>query len=192
MKKRNIIINRKYQFTLAMKFAGISALTMAVIIVICSNILINNNSRLENININRQQLSEIQSEILKSFEELSKSKDIKEYNISTAELHKDYDNTKELYSKNNEEINKIINRNKGLVTILIVSSIIQVLLFFYLMLRRSHRISGPIYLLERYFDEIIEGNYPKIRPLREDDDFQELFVKLRKVIDIMREKSKGS
>ncbi|MCL2156162.1 MAG: hypothetical protein FWH53_10895 [Leptospirales bacterium] len=155
MKKRNIIINRKYQLTFAMKFAGISALTMAIIIIICSNILINNNSRLKNININQQQFSEIKSEILNS--------------------------------TNDGEIKTIINRNKGIITILIVSSIIQVLLFFYLMLRRSHRISGPIYLMNRYFDEIIEGNYPDIRPLRENDDFQELFDKFRKVADIMRE-----
>ena len=155
MKKRNIIINRKYQLTFAMKFAGISALTMAIIIVICSNILINNNSKLENININQQKFSETKSEILNS--------------------------------ANDGEIKKIINRNKGIITILIVSSIIQVLLFFYLMLRRSHRISGPIYLMNRYFDEIIEGNYPDIRPLRENDDFQELFDKFRKVADIMRE-----
>ena len=158
MKKRSILINRKFQLTLAMTFAGISALTMAVIIVICANLLINNNSRLKNINENRQQLSEIQNE---------------------------------LYSQNNEEIKNIINRNNGVITILIVSYIMQVLLIFYLMLKRSSRISGPIYLMNKYFDEIIEGNYPEIRQLRENDDFQELFAKFRKVTDILYKKDKG-
>ena len=150
MKKRNIIIHRKFQLNLAMTFASISALTMAVIIVICSTILINNNVRLRNINVNQQQLTE------------------------------------EIYNKNTDEINKIINRNNGLITILIISYMMQILLIFYLMLKRSQRISGPIYLMSRYFDEIIEGNYPEIRPLRKNDDFQRLFDKLRKMTDIMR------
>ena len=191
MKKRKIIINKKYQLTFAMTFAGISALTMAIIIVICSNILINNSSRLKDINANQQQFSEIKSEILKSLEELSRSKDIKKYNLSTAELMKDYSSTKELYNKNHEKIEKIINRNNGVITILIVSYIIQVLLIFYLILRRSNKISGPIYLMNKYFDEIIEGNYPKIRPLRKNDDFQELFAKFRKVTDILYKKDRG-
>jgi len=139
MKKRRIIINKKFQLNLAMTFTGISALTMAIIIVICTNILINNNSRLKNINANQQQLSEIRSELLKSLEELGGIKDINKYKISAAELQKDYNNTKELYSINNEKINEIINRNNSLITILIVSYIIQVLLIFYLMLRRSKR-----------------------------------------------------
>jgi uncharacterized membrane protein affecting hemolysin expression len=158
MRKRKIIINKKFQLNLAIRFAGLSALTMAIIIIICSSILINNNLRLEKINVNQQRLSEIQGEILKSLEVLSKSRDLQKYNISTEELQKDYHNTKELYNKNNEKKKKIIHRNNGLVIILIVSSIIQVMLIFLLMLKRSHRISGPIYLMNNYFDEMIKGN----------------------------------
>jgi signal transduction histidine kinase len=162
MKKRNIIINKKFQLNLAMSFAAISALTMTIIIVICSYILINNNTKLENINVSQQQYSETQ---------------------------KDYNNTKELLNKNNEEIKNIIHRNNGIIIILIISSIIQVLLIYYLMLRRSHRISGPIYLLNNYFDEIIKGNYPKIRKLRENDDFHDLFEKFEEMNDLLRKNS---
>jgi len=190
MKKRRILINKKFQLNLAMTFAGISALTMAIIIVICTNILINNNSRLKNINASQQQLSEVQSELLKALEELGRTKDFNKYKTSTAELQKDYNNTKELYSINNEKINEIINRNNGLITILMVSYIIQTLLIFYLMLRRSQRISGPIHLMSKYFDEIIKGHYPKIRPIRKNDDFQGLFNKFKEMTDVLRKKNR--
>lgn len=39
----------------------------------------------------------------------------------------------------------------------------------------THRISGPLYLVERYLTELAEGRYPDVRPLRKRDELQGFF-----------------
>jgi len=186
MKKRQIIVNRKFQLHIAASFAAVSAITMAAIIIMLSAVLILNNIMLEGITKNQQTLSSTQGEIFKTLIALSTSKNLQNVHISTTELQHDNNNTKTLLDQNNEKIQNITERNKNLILILIVSAIIQSIIVFYLMLRRSHRISGPVFLLNRYIDELKNGGNPEIRPLRTNDDFQDLFTNFRELADILQ------
>jgi len=40
----------------------------------------------------------------------------------------------------------------------------------------THRICGPLFILERYFRELGENRIPKVRPLRKKDELKELFA----------------
>jgi len=40
----------------------------------------------------------------------------------------------------------------------------------------THRISGPLFILSRYMNEIAEGRYPDLRPLRKRDELREFFA----------------
>ncbi len=186
MKKRQIIVNRKFQLHIAASFAAVSAITMAAIIIMLSAVLILNNIMLEGITKNQQTLSSTQGEIFKTLIALSTSKNLQNVHISTTELQHDNNSTKTLLDQNNEKIQNITERNKNLILILIVSAIIQSIIVFYLMLRRSHRISGPVFLLNRYIDELKSGGNPEIRPLRTNDDFQDLFTNFRELADILQ------
>ncbi len=189
MKKRQIIVNRKFQVHIAASFAAVTAVTMAAIIIMLSAVLILNNLMLEGITRNQQTLSGTQGEIFKTLIALSTSKNLKNVHISTTELQHDNENTKVLLDQNNEKIKNITERNKRLILILIISAVVQSIIVFYLMIRRSHRISGPVFLLNRYIKEMKNGGYPEIRPLRTNDDFQELFKNFRELADMMRGKS---
>lgn len=51
----------------------------------------------------------------------------------------------------------------------------------------THRICGPLFLLDRYFRQLADGQLPKLRPLRRKDEFKELFRTFGRVVDRVRE-----
>ena len=187
MTKRKIIISRKFQFNIAASFAAVSAALMTIIIIILSAVLISNNLKLEEIGRNQQGLAGTQVEIFKTLIALSSSKNLKNYHISGSMIEKDNLSTETLLNQNNEKIQNITERNNSLIVILIISAMIQSVIIFYLLIKRTHRISGPLFLLNRYIEDMKRGEKPVIRPLRVHDDFQDLFDNFRELADMIDE-----
>jgi len=50
----------------------------------------------------------------------------------------------------------------------------------------THRICGPLFILERYLGELGENRIPKVRPLRKKDEFKELFATFTTSMDKLR------
>lgn len=186
MKKRQIIVNREFQFSMAFSFAALSALIMTFVIIILAALLMSNNSKLRNISLNQQQLADSQTEIFKTLIGIAGAKDIKKLHISASPVKRDNEKNRALISNNNLMIQDITLMNNRIIAMLIISAVIQSVIIFYIMLKRSHRISGPLFLLNRYIDEIKKGSYPEIRPLRANDDFHELFDNFREMVDILK------
>lgn len=188
MKKRQIIVNRKFQFSMAFSFAALSALIMTVVIIILAALLISNNSKLRDISLNQQQLADSQTEIFKTLIGIAAAEDIKKLHISTSAVKLDNEKNQELIRHNNAMIQDITLMNNRIIALLIISAVLQSVIIFYIMLKRSHRISGPLFLLNRYIDEMKIGEFPEIRPLRANDDFHELFDNFRELVDELKQK----
>ncbi len=54
----------------------------------------------------------------------------------------------------------------------------------------SHRVAGPMLLLDRYTRALGEGAFPTIRPLRRGDEFQDYFAALQETVDRLRQREK--
>ncbi len=50
----------------------------------------------------------------------------------------------------------------------------------------THRISGPLYLVANYLDDLAEGAYPDVRPLRKRDELQEFFNVFASAVTCMK------
>lgn len=186
---RHIIVNGRFQYHIAATFAGLSAMIMTVVIIALSSVLISSNARLDEISRNQQVLSGTQAEIFKTLIVLSESKNLKNMRISADMLKHDNDGTKRLLDQNNEKVMVITQRNRSIIVMLIVSAAIQSAIIFYIMLRRSNRISGPLFLLNRYIDEMKRGSFPEIRRLRSHDDFQDVFENFRELARMLKERA---
>lgn len=189
--KRQIIVNRKFQLNMAASFAGLSAATMTVIIIVLSSILIINNKKLGEINSNQQTLSATQKEVFKTLVVLSAPENFGKLHLSLEKIRQDNDSTKQLFDANINKIHGITHRNIYIIILLTASAMIQSALVFYLMLKRSHRISGPLFLMNRYINEMKKGKYPEIRALRKNDDFRELFDNFRELAEKLRRGEDG-
>lgn len=47
----------------------------------------------------------------------------------------------------------------------------------------THRMAGPIYVVERYLDTLADGRLPQMRHLRRGDEFVDLWMALRRLVD---------
>lgn len=52
----------------------------------------------------------------------------------------------------------------------------------------THRVVGPVFVLQRHLKTILEGRYPITRPLRQGDEFREAFETFTAVVDQMKRK----
>lgn len=55
---------------------------------------------------------------------------------------------------------------------------------FWYLIRLSHRIAGPVYVIQRHIQGLIDGAAPMVRNLREDDEFKEVYDK---VVELSRQ-----
>lgn len=93
--------------------------------------------------------------------------------------------------KNISKQNSIVRYNYILLIAILLIIIIQGLLLYRVLIRKTHKISGPIYVMSNYMKDIIEGkDIPDIRPLREDDELKDFYEIFKQLIDVMK-KVKG-
>ena len=52
----------------------------------------------------------------------------------------------------------------------------------------THRIAGPLYIIDRYLGAIRSGIYPDMRPLRRHDELQQFFDSFSSTVDHLRER----
>ncbi|MCC7073332.1 MAG: hypothetical protein IT383_18615 [Deltaproteobacteria bacterium] len=52
----------------------------------------------------------------------------------------------------------------------------------------THRVCGPIFVLQRHMQTISNGSYPTLRPLRSGDEFREAFDTFSRMIDNLRKR----
>lgn len=52
----------------------------------------------------------------------------------------------------------------------------------------THRIAGPLFLIDRYLNAVREGQLPDIRPLRRRDELQTFFDSFSATVDAIRER----
>ena len=52
----------------------------------------------------------------------------------------------------------------------------------------THRVAGPVYVMNLYLAAIAAGRYPRLRPLRRGDELREFFDTLSYTVDRLRER----
>jgi hypothetical protein len=53
-------------------------------------------------------------------------------------------------------------------------------------IRISHRVAGPLFVLERYLRELQAGRFPKVRPLRRKDEFKHVHRTLADAVESLK------
>lgn len=54
------------------------------------------------------------------------------------------------------------------------------------MIITTHRICGPVFVLDRHFRQLAAGSVPNLRPLRRKDEFKDLFKSFTRAVDRVR------
>jgi nitrogen fixation/metabolism regulation signal transduction histidine kinase len=91
--------------------------------------------------------------------------------------------------ENKKNVDSMINFNMLLIAIIIAVVILQSAVLFYILIRQTHRIAGPIYVMTNYMKQIRDGKIPEsLRKLRKKDFFQDTYQVFGEMVDSIRKK----
>lgn len=154
MKKRNRLVDKKFQLKTTFSVIGIIVITLIALIAVTGLILSDNNRR----------IARAIQVVTPAHGAEAPAKQL-DSNAETAALLQD-----------------LIGRNRMIITVMIITAVLLSITLYYYLINLTHRISGPIYVLTRHMDEIMAGRKPDFRELRKNDEFKEFYEQFTELL----------
>ncbi|MBP7736418.1 MAG: hypothetical protein KA369_10640 [Spirochaetes bacterium] len=176
-RRKQMIINKQFQIKTTFSIIGIVTLLAVAIITAIAISVWHNNRKIEQINVMEDNI--VQYLQVKS--------------LSAANVEVDQKAMKEIavnHSKNMTDMAAMIRLNRVLLLVLIVIMIVQGVVLYMLLIRKTHRIAGPIFVMSRYMQEIIDGKHPSLRQLRKNDEFKEFYSLFSTMVESIKNRGK--
>lgn len=173
-KRTQYVIDRHFQLRTTFTVIGIIIAVAAIIITAIAVNATINNRRLENVVIIH---TNIVDALLTYAQEIPGAGE----KLAIAD-------TSRIHQQNIETINKIIRQNYMLLVAIIAFIVLQGVILFVVLIRKTHRISGPIYVMSNQLRDILNGKTPVMRPLRKGDELQDFYALLKQVVEKIKER----
>ncbi|HOV08933.1 MAG: HAMP domain protein [Spirochaetes bacterium ADurb.Bin218] len=175
-KRKTYLIDKKLQLKAAFYVIALTAVFSIIIMAAISASIVYNNEKINNIN-------EIENNIFQLMQD----------SVVTPIAGNEFVNISELLVKNHERnlknIKSLTDYNRILLITLLICVVLQGILLFVLIVRLTHRISGPILVMSNYMKEIIEGKMPNPRPLRDKDELKEFYDLFREMVNSLKKRN---
>jgi len=172
-KRKKYIIDKKFQLRTAFSVVGLTAAVSLIIIAAIASTIVYNNEKLNNIYIIEKNIFQVMQDT-----------------TVNCVNEGDYGKIAELLSRNHEHnlynINRINRNNRLLLISLVVCVVLQGIVLFFLIIRITHRITGPVHVMSGYMKEIIEGKMPAPRDLRDRDQLREFYALFREMVESLK------
>ncbi|MDY6934905.1 MAG: hypothetical protein SVZ03_11895 [Spirochaetota bacterium] len=176
LKRKQYLLDKRFQLKTTFSIIGVSSIIVAILIIVIVSSITENNNKLANIII-------IQENVVESLLTYSQTNQSSVKRLA-------FKNVANNHYTNITTIKKIINHNNRLLIIIIIIGVLQSIVLFFFMIRKTHQISGPLFVLSRHIKDIINGSHPTIRPLRKNDELKDLYELFIKMVETMKEKEK--
>ena len=171
--RKQYIIDKRLQFKTAFSIIGVVSIVSVIILVAIAASVVYNNEKINNV-------YEIEDSIFQMMQAANFDNNIDEGYKNTL------DNLTNLHNKNYTTITTITKYNRYLLLSLVLTIVIQGIVLYYMIIRLTHRIAGPIYVMSNYFKVMIAGEIPKLRPLRDKDELKEFYDLFIAVVDSLK------
>jgi len=175
--RKQYIIDKSFQLRTIFSVLGIVAAVSLIIIASISLSVVYNNEKINNI-------YEIEDNIFNLMQAANIDSQVDENYLKTTAI------LMERHESNLATIDQIARYNRYLLIALVLFVLAQWIILFVMLIRITHRISGPVFVMSRYFREIIDGNIPDIRPLREKDELKSFYSLFKELAETLRKKEK--
>ena len=188
MSRKKTLIDKKFQLKTVFSIFGIVYLILTIVITVIGITAAINNQKLADMIRGHKKIVSTQYNTVSSLLVIYQKKSWEELEKATDKASADTAKNMEVVLKNIETTRMITRNNNIMLISIIVFIILQGVVLYFVLLRMTHRISGPLYLLTNYFREITDGKYPDVRPLRKGDEFQELYDEFGGMVETLRRK----
>jgi hypothetical protein len=165
-KRKQYIVNKKFQLKATFTVIGFIFIIVAILTTLIGVSVIDGNSRI--------------AEVVRSQQEIGNYLSVPSPEMSEASQRLALE-LGDKHTKNISTLNRLIRFNMILIWVMVAVVFLQGLLLFFVLIRQTHRIAGPLYVMSRHMREIINGKYPDhLRPLRKTDLLKDFYATLRR------------
>ena len=186
--RKQYIIDRHYQLRTAFSIIGFVTVITAVILGAITVSVVYNNARLNWNNTKIDNIYQLENSIfdrLGSRPEGVKDPLQREALIQSTKNHERNMGTLRnimAYNKN------IINYNRILLIAILAIVIFESIILYVILIRKTHHVSGPIYVISSFMKDIIDGKTPQLRPLRDKDELKEFYELFKNMVAVIHER----
>ena len=169
IKRKKTLIDKKFQLRTTFIVISASAALLALIITAMTATILIGNARMKKI-------IEFEDDIVYFITTKPQKTDDAGYR----DVLKD---VAEKHAKNAGDIKSNMRANDIILVCTLIIAIVGELLLFMGLIIITHRISGPIYVMSNYLQSIIDGQNPRMRDLRKNDELKEFYSLFKKMVD---------
>ncbi|MFH0974295.1 MAG: hypothetical protein V1874_00760 [Spirochaetota bacterium] len=185
--RKNKIVDRKFQLKTTYSFMSIFFGLICIVIITVGINFYNDNKKIEKIIQEQNNIMDAQSEIIESMLQIVMIKDGDKSDLNSKIKEKNEKNSESM--KNNIILVKELTQRNNVIFLIVIIFLISTGFILYpVLIRKTHKISGPIYLMSEYIKEIISGTYPDLRPLRKKDELKEFYELFSRLIAYIKKR----
>lgn len=178
MKRKRMIIDRKFQIRSIVGVAVLAALFFTAVAAVTGYYSVRNRGDMASeIGMIRDAV-ETQENIVRAFIEYAKAGGGGRVKLSVDAVAGDHAKSMDAMRGHIERLGGYADDFNRLVLITIGIAFLAVLACSLYMVRLTHRIAGPVQVMSRHLQEMIDGREPRFRSLREKDEFKEMYARL--------------
>lgn len=187
-KRKQQVIDPHFQRKSAFGMTAFFMLAFAIIIILVGVNAYYHNRQLSTIAESQEEIVAIQQDIIHAVDVFSQNHSQQQLKVATGLIKKDLASNIEKMDGHIKDFQNLTEYNSLLIVVILAFTMFQGFILYRMMIRKTHRISGPVYRLTQYTQDIIDGEYPEVRPLREDDELQEYFQLFSEMIEVLKER----
>ena len=190
--RKHFLIDKKFQLRTTFSIIQIVYVLFALIIAVIVVNAVYNNRKLEDAVLNHKHVISSQYDTFSSLLVLSRERSCTMDDIEKVSDHValEIDKNMMMVEANIKSMERITINNYYIIFSILGLVIIQGILLFFIIIRRTHRISGPVMLMTEQMNHIVNGEIPELRPLRENDELQGLYEAFVRLVDYLRKQQK--
>lgn len=181
--RKMIIVDKKFQFKTTFTIVGIILILLGLVIIFIGIHTSSNNQILAGTTDKLEDNIVDQGHIIDALYGYSELTEKNDRRIAGKVIANNLRENISLMKSNISRINNIIKNNGLILLILIIFIAVQSIIVFLIFIKKTHSISGPIYVMTKYIRDLLDGGESQIRPLRRRDEFKELFELLKELIN---------
>lgn len=176
--RKKYLLDREFQLRTSFTIVGFVTAIVALLLVLVGFNSLDINSKISNI---------IQIETNTVDNLMSFTGDMpEEYKAQVRALYPPHKN-------NMDKMQAMIRTNSILLFIMLAIIIIQAVILFFLLIRKTHKIAGPMYVMSQYMKQFLDGQTPeKIRSLRDNDMMKDFYGLFREMMAELHRREKAA
>ncbi len=105
-----------------------------------------------------------------------------ELQLKSKKISDDHDKSIKIIDTHIQVLTGLLKSNFIIILIIAGFTLIMGIVLFFYLIRLTHTISGPIYVISQHIQEIMDGKTPSFRALREDDQLKDFYKQFAEMV----------